>query len=142
MGGSGTVCVTTCVCGVAVRMIRFVVTTRRTRFTGLRATCRLRTTFLVQQFCTVCAFARGTSATCIAPVPMIAPPHVQAQSFARAIRTDIGFSLFSRCRCPQRCRRHRLRLSLRAKGQCFVNTAIALTAFACPRAGKWDRNQL
>ena len=31
------------------------------------------------------------------PVPMIAPPHVQAQSFARAIRTDIGFSLFSRC---------------------------------------------
>ncbi|MBB5707845.1 hypothetical protein FHR21_003213 [Sphingopyxis panaciterrulae] len=28
---------------------------------------------------------------------MIAPPQVQAQSLARAIRTDIGFSLFSRC---------------------------------------------
>lgn len=37
MGGSGIVCVTTCCCGVAVRMMRFVVTTRRTRFTGLRA---------------------------------------------------------------------------------------------------------
>jgi hypothetical protein len=37
MGGRGIVCVTTCVCGVAVRITRFVVTTRRTRFTGLRA---------------------------------------------------------------------------------------------------------
>ena len=37
MGGSGIVCVTTCVCGVAVRITRLVVTTRRTRFTGLRA---------------------------------------------------------------------------------------------------------
>ncbi|APZ97055.1 hypothetical protein BWQ93_00015 [Sphingopyxis sp. QXT-31] len=41
--------------------------------------------------------AAGTSLICIAPVPMIAPPQVQAQSFARAIRTDIDFSLFSRC---------------------------------------------
>lgn len=37
MGGRGIVCVTTCVCGVAVRMMRFVVTTRRIRLTGLRA---------------------------------------------------------------------------------------------------------
>jgi hypothetical protein len=89
------VCVTTCVCGVAVRTTRFVVTTRRTRLTGRFAAWRLRTTFFLQQFCT-CAVA-GTSAICIAPLPMIAPPQVQAQSLARAIRTDIGFSLFSRC---------------------------------------------
>ncbi|BBB12795.1 hypothetical protein [Sphingopyxis sp. FD7] len=90
------VCVTTCCCGVAVRITFFVVTTRRTRFTGLRAAWRLRTTFLGAQgeHLTVCARAEGTSATCIAPLPIIAPPQVQAQSLARAIRTDIGSSLF------------------------------------------------
>jgi len=78
-------------------MMRFVVTTRRTRFTGLRAAWRLRTTFLPaqgEQDWTVWARAFGTSAICIAPLPMIAPPQVQAQSLARAIRTDIGFSFF------------------------------------------------
>src|SRR3546814_9172643 len=85
MGGSGIVCVTTCVCGVAVRITRFVVTTRRTRFTGRLAAWRLRTTFFLQQVWT-CAVA-GTSAIFIAPLPMIAPPQVQAQSLARAIRT-------------------------------------------------------
>ena len=94
MGGRGIVWVTTWVCGVAVRITRFVVTTRRMRLTGRLAAWRLRTTgFLVQgaqgrAFCT-CA-AAGTSLICIAPVPMIAPPQVQAQSLARAIRTDIG----------------------------------------------------
>src|SRR3546814_7009143 len=92
MGGSGIVCVTTCVCGVAVRITRFVVTTRRTRFTGRLAAWRLRTTFFLQQVWT-CAVA-GTSAIFIAPLPMIAPPQVQAQSLARALRTDIGFSFF------------------------------------------------
>jgi hypothetical protein len=89
--------VTTWACGVAVRITRFVVTTRRTRFTGLRAAWRLRTTFLPTQGLhdwTVWARAFGTSAICIAPLPMIAPPQVQAQSLARAIRTDIGFSFF------------------------------------------------
>ncbi|WP_245798539.1 hypothetical protein [Sphingopyxis flava] len=38
----------TCVCGVAVRITRFVVTTRRTRLTLRFAAWRLRTTFLVQ----------------------------------------------------------------------------------------------
>ncbi|GEM_PF-3104507 len=97
MGGSGIVCVTTWVCGVAVRMMRLVVTTRRIRLTGLRAAWRLRTTFLPtqgEQDLTVWARALGTSAICIAPLPMIAPPQVQAQSLARAIRTDIGFSFF------------------------------------------------
>ncbi|WP_332819527.1 hypothetical protein [Sphingopyxis sp.] len=78
-------------------MMRFVVTTRRTRLTGLRAAWRLRTTFLPaqgEQDLTVWARAAGTSAICIAPLPMMAPPQVQAQSLARAIRTDIGFSFF------------------------------------------------
>ena len=33
----------------------------------------------------------GFSATWTAPPPMIAPPQVQAQSFAKAIRTDISY---------------------------------------------------
>ncbi len=144
MGGSGIVCVTTCVCGVMVRMMRFVVTTRRTRFTGLRAAWRLRTTFLPthgEQDWTVWARAFGTSAICIAPLPMIAPPQVQAQSLARAIRTDIGFSFFP----VAGAKRHRpappVTLRYNSKGQSFVNAAIVLTAFACPRAGIGTRNQ-
>ncbi|WP_168727331.1 hypothetical protein [Sphingomonas aquatica] len=36
------------------------------------------------------------SVTCTAPPPTTAPPHAQAQSFARAIRTDIAtlFQIF------------------------------------------------
>jgi hypothetical protein len=78
-------------------MMRLVVTTRRIRLTGLRAAWRLRTTFLPtqgEQDLTVWARALGTSVICIAPVPISAPPQVQAQSLARAIRTDIGFSFF------------------------------------------------
>jgi len=80
-----------------VRITRFVVTTRRIRFTGFLAAWRLRTTFLGPHGvhdCTVDARAFGTSAICIAPLPISAPPQVQAQSLARAIRTDIYFSLF------------------------------------------------
>jgi hypothetical protein len=36
----------------------------------------------------------GFSTTATAPPPMIAPPKVQAQSFARAILTDITSILF------------------------------------------------
>ncbi|WP_260582556.1 hypothetical protein [Sphingopyxis sp. PET50] len=92
---------TTWVCGVAVRMTFLVVTTRRMRLTGFFAACRLRTTGFLAQGVQLLTFrtwaAAGTSLIFIAPVPMIAPPQVQAQSLARAIRTDIGFSLFSRC---------------------------------------------
>ncbi len=95
--------------------------------------------FEQQRFLT-CA-AAGTSAICIAPPPMIAPPQVQAQSLARAIRTDIGFSLFSRCRCKAPPAHTRIRLPLAPKGQSFVNGAIALTAFGCPTAGIAGRNQ-
>jgi hypothetical protein len=82
-------------------MIRFVVTTRRMRFTGFFAAWRLRTTFRGVQgvhdaFRTEAA--AGTSAICIAPPPMRAPPQVQAQSLARAIRTDIFSFSLSRCR--------------------------------------------
>lgn len=88
------VCVTTCVCGVTVRITRFVVTTRRMRLTGFFAACRLRTTLGPQGAHRTDAEA-GTSAIFIAPLPISAPPQVQAQSLARAIRTDIIFlSLF------------------------------------------------
>jgi hypothetical protein len=144
MGGRGIVWVTTWVCGVAVRITRFVVTTRRTRFTGRFAAWRLRTTFFVQGLhdgaLRTCAEA-GTSAICIAPLPMIAPPQVQAQSLARAIRTDIGFSLFSRCLAGRHPSRDPLAHRLGLKGQSFVNATIVLTAFDCPRAGIGGRNQ-
>jgi hypothetical protein len=42
--------------------------------------------------------AGGFSTAWTAPPPMIAPPHVQAQSFARAILTDITASLFQTVR--------------------------------------------
>ena len=122
MGGRGIVCVTTCVCGVAWRMTRFVVTTRRTRFTGFFAAWRLRTTFFglqgAQGFA-VWARAAGTSEICIAPPPMIAPPQVQAQSFARAIRTDMVFlSLFplfgGKAPHPDARLHHRYRLKAKA----------------------------
>lgn len=124
--------------------MRFVVTTRRTRFTGLRAAWRLRTTFLPahgEHDWTVCARAFGTSAICIAPLPMIAPPQVQAQSLARAIRTDIGFSFFPVAGAKRPRPAPPVHLRYNSKGQSFVNAAIVLTAFACPRAGIGTRNQ-
>ncbi|UKK84369.1 hypothetical protein L7H23_17640 [Sphingopyxis sp. BSN-002] len=102
------------------------------RFTGFFAAWRLRTTFLVPQGlqdCTVDARAFGTSAICIAPLPISAPPQVQAQSLARAILTDICFlSLF-----PLQMRQGLpVAPPLEPNGQSFVNASIALTAFACP----------
>jgi hypothetical protein len=47
---------------------------------------------------TVCDREGAPSATWTALPPMIAPPHVQAQSFARAILTDITASLFQTVR--------------------------------------------
>ena len=43
----------------------------------------------------------GFSATCTAPPPMIAPPQVQAQSLAKAIRTDIRRTLFKASKPPR-----------------------------------------
>jgi hypothetical protein len=36
----------------------------------------------------------GLADTCTAPPPMIAPPHVQAHNFAKAIFTDMTRTLF------------------------------------------------
>ena len=36
----------------------------------------------------------GFAATCMAPTPMMAPPQVQAQSFAKAIFIDMTSTLF------------------------------------------------
>jgi hypothetical protein len=81
---------------VGVHVLAVVVrTTLRTRLT-------LRTGLWCAIFRTLCFFfatlwtcAGGVSATCIAPPPISAPPQVQAQSFARAMRTDIFPTFFS-----------------------------------------------
>jgi hypothetical protein len=46
----------------------------------------------------ICMRAGAPSATWTALPPIMAPPHVQAQSFARAILTDITASLFQTVR--------------------------------------------
>ncbi len=51
------------------------------------------------------------------------------------------FLFLSRCRCKAPPTDTRFHLRYNRKGQSFVNAAIALTAFACPRAGNGTRNQ-
>jgi hypothetical protein len=68
-------------------------TTRFARFTRLVRYVRWWTV-LALAFLTMAGRASGFSATCTAPPPMIAPPQVQAQSFARAIFTDMIRTLF------------------------------------------------
>jgi hypothetical protein len=58
----------------------------RAAVTTRRLTTRLATTRFLA---TTCWRAWARSDTCIAPPPISAPPQAQAQSFARAIRTDI-----------------------------------------------------
>ena len=78
--------VTTLGVQVVVVVVRTTLRTRFTLRTGvLRAILRAFTFF----FATLYTCAGGASATCIAPPPMSAPPQVQAQSFAKAMRTDI-----------------------------------------------------
>ena len=71
-----------------------VLATRLTRFT-VRGLARCRTVFAFA-FAWRTSWGRsgGFSATWTAPPPMIAPPQVQAQSFAKAILTDIKRTLF------------------------------------------------
>jgi hypothetical protein len=54
----------------------------------------LALTVLALAVWTMVGRASGFSATCTAPPPMTAPPQVQAQSFARAIFTDMIRTLF------------------------------------------------
>lgn len=65
--------------GAALRTMRFL-------------TCRGATAFLPLTLLICTTAGRGVAATCTAPPPMMAPPQAAAQSFARAILTDIIFS--------------------------------------------------
>jgi hypothetical protein len=71
----------------AVRAIR-----RTLAFT--RARGRWRTTDFTFACLTIAGRSGAVSATWTAPPPMTAPPQVQAQSFAKAILTDISRTLF------------------------------------------------
>jgi len=84
-GGRGTG-VLASVTVVGGQMVRVVVTTRRTLPAPRTATCRTRR-FV---FLTWATRGLADSATCTAPPPITAPPQAQAQSFAKAIRTDIA----------------------------------------------------
>jgi hypothetical protein len=67
--------------------------TRRTRFALTRARA-MRAGAATLDFLTMAGRSGGFSVTCTAPPPITAPPAVQAQSFAKAIFTDIIRTLF------------------------------------------------
>jgi hypothetical protein len=100
-GGGGTYCGTATIGTSGCSQQVVVLTIRRmrlvsrwgwarctTRFTGLRGSCL---TCLTLRYC---VWAAGGSATWTAPPPTAAHPAAQADSFARAIRTDISVALF------------------------------------------------
>jgi hypothetical protein len=67
---------------------------RRTRFDLTRARAARAGAAASLDFLTIAGRSGGFSVTCTAPPPMTAPPAVQAQSFAKAIFTDIIRTLF------------------------------------------------
>ena len=71
------------------RTTQAVRATRRTRLARFLIIGAAALTELAFAFLTIAGRAGGFSATCTAPPPMIAPPAVQAHSFAKAILTDI-----------------------------------------------------
>jgi hypothetical protein len=74
--------------------VRHSRTIRLTRFTRFgRCTTRCVTVRALADL-TMAGREMGFSATCTAPPPITAPPQVQAQSFARAILTDMIRTLF------------------------------------------------
>jgi hypothetical protein len=75
------------------------VTTRRT-VTGRRTTVRLTTFFVATWVWTTRLGA--VSATYTVPPPITAPPQVQAQSFAKAMRTDMMSHFPLLARAPRR----------------------------------------
>ena len=81
---------------VVVAGCRTTHSVRATFLTRLARTFALGRAFTVLAFAllTIAGRAGGFSATWTAPPPMIAPPQVQAQSFAKAILTDIRRTLF------------------------------------------------
>jgi hypothetical protein len=82
-------------------------TTRRCALCRLpRACCRVTeareeeaVTALARACLTIAGRDGGFSATCTAPPPMIAPPHAQAHSCAKAIRTDIEHLFLAAAAC-------------------------------------------
>jgi hypothetical protein len=76
---------------VTTRRTRCTVRARVTRWARARWTTRLRILGTLRTCCTSCD-REGACDTCTAPPPISAPPQVQAQSFAKAIRTDIHSS--------------------------------------------------
>lgn len=61
---------------------------------------------LALALCTLATWGLGCAlVACIAPPPMTAPPQAQAQSFARAILTDIGIFPLARLSRPRPIRR-------------------------------------
>jgi len=72
-----------------------------TRRWPLLATCRTAVRAWADR--TIDGRAWGFSETWTAPPPMIAPPQVQAQSFAKAILTDITLSPSSWATPGRRC---------------------------------------
>jgi len=113
-------------------------TVRRTvRRTTRRWTVRARRTWPVRAFAclTIAGRGGGFSATWTAPPPTIAPPQVQAQSFAKAILTDITASLFLAFRLMGgRCPVHRRR-GCSQQMQTIPLSASALTIFV-PKNGR------
>jgi hypothetical protein len=84
--------VTTVGVQVLVVVVRTTLRTRLTLRTGVRCAILRTLCFFLT---TLYTCAGGVSATCIAPPPISAPPQVHAQSFARAMRTDIISTFFS-----------------------------------------------
>lgn len=76
---------------VTTRRTRCTVRARVTRCGRARCTTRLRILGTLRTCCTSW-LREGACETWTAPPPISAPPHVQAQSFAKAIRTDISSS--------------------------------------------------
>jgi hypothetical protein len=78
--------------GPALVTVRTVRTTLRA-FTTLRCT-GLAATLMGWRFTWLTTAGRDASASWRAPPPMMAPPQAQAQSLAKAIRTDMFSPLF------------------------------------------------
>jgi hypothetical protein len=99
----------------------------RARFICLRPFAKWRTGSAVAFLIRV-GREGGFAATWTAPPPMIAPPHVHAHSFAKAIFTDISRTLFLvRCRPDNRCQSTGVGIGVVRQMQRIPFSASALT---------------
>ena len=98
-GGNGIGIIASC-CGAGSAQATDLVTTRRICFIrGAAGAVRAILRFIALGFALACltywTWAAGASATCTAPPPTTAPPAAIADSFTRAIRSDISSALFA-----------------------------------------------